>query len=66
MITLLVYLAIFVILAIVVWWVMTQLPLPPPLDRILQIVFVVIGAIILIYILLNFAHLGSEGLPTVK
>lgn len=65
MIELLVYLAIFVILAIVVFWVLSQLPLPEPLNRIVQIVFVVIGAIVLIVILLNFAHMGG-GLPAIR
>ncbi len=58
MIDLLVYLAIIVILAIVIWWVLSQVPLPEPLKQILMIVIVVIGAIVLIALLLNFAHGG--------
>ncbi len=61
MIDLLVYLAIFVILAIVIWYILSQLPLPEPLGKILLIVVVVIGAIILIGILLNFT--GHGGFP---
>ncbi len=56
MIDLLVYLAIIVILAIVIWWVLSQVPLPDPLKRVLTIVIVVVGTIILIALLLNFAH----------
>lgn len=58
MIDLLVYLAVFVIIAILIWWVLSQIPLPEPLGKILIIVVVVIGAIILINILLNFAGHG--------
>lgn len=59
MIDLLIYLAVFVILAVVIWWVLSQLPLPEPLGKILTIVVVVIGAIILIAVLLRFAGIGS-------
>lgn len=58
MIDMLVYLTVFVILAIVIWWVLSQLPLPESLRKILIIVVVVIGAIILINILLNFTGHG--------
>jgi heme A synthase len=60
MIDILVYLAIFVIIAILVWWLLSQLSLPEPLRTILIIVIVVIGAVILINILLNFT---GHGLP---
>ncbi len=58
MVDMLIYLAVFVILAIVIWWVLSQLPLPDPLRTVLVIVVVVIGAVILINILLNFAGHG--------
>ena len=58
MIDILVYLAIFAIVAILVWYVLQQVPLPPPLKQILLIVVVVIGGIILIDILLNFTGYG--------
>lgn len=61
MIDLLIYLTIIVILAIVIWWVLSQVPLPAPLKQILMIVIVVIGAIILIGLLLNFT--GHGGIP---
>ena len=60
MIELLLYLAVFVILAILIWWILSQLPLPEPLGKILTIVFVVIGAIILITLLVNFVHGGMS------
>lgn len=66
MITLLVYLAVFVILAIVVWWVLQQVSLPSPLDRIVQIAFVVIGAFFIIWIILGFAHIGGVEMPALK
>ena len=62
MIDLLIYLAIIVILAIVIWWVLSQVPLPEPLKQILMIVIVVIGAVILIGLLLNFTGHGGFAL----
>jgi len=64
MIDLLIYLAIFTIFAIVAWWVLSQLPLPPPLRQILIIALVVIGAIIIVYLLLGMrgGHMPSFGM----
>ena len=53
LLTLLVYL---VILAII-WWVLTQLPLPPPF----RLVAIVIMALVAIYMLLGLVG-GSPGL----
>ncbi len=61
MIDLLIYFAIFVIIAIVIWYLLTQLELPDPLKKIIIIALVVIGAVIVIGILLNFA--GHGGVP---
>jgi len=62
LIALLVYVAVFTIIAIVIWWVLSQLPLPAPLKQILIIVLVVIGAILLIYLLLSITGMGGSGL----
>lgn len=61
MIDILVYLAVFVIIAIVVWYLLTQLELPEPLRKIITIVIVVIGAVFLIGLLLNLT--GHGGFP---
>lgn len=61
MIELLVYLAVFVIVVIVIWYILSQLTLPEPLNKILMIVLVVVGAIILIGLLLNLT--GHGGIP---
>jgi branched-subunit amino acid permease len=55
MIDLLVYLAVFVIIVVLVWWLLQQLALPEPIGKIITIVLVVIIAIILIGLLLQFA-----------
>lgn len=55
MIDLLVYLAVFVIVVVLIWWLLSQLPLPEPIGRIITIVLVVIAALILISLLLQFA-----------
>jgi hypothetical protein len=36
-----------------IWWVSTQLPLPPPIPRIVQVIFTVICAIVVICWLLS-------------
>jgi heme A synthase len=61
MIELLVYLAVFVIVVIVIWYILSQLTLPEPLNKILMIVLVVVGAVILIGLLLNLT--GHGGIP---
>lgn len=63
MIELLVYLVILVIVAIFLWWLLGQVPLPEPLQKIATIVLVAIAVIVLIMILLQFAGMGSIRLP---
>jgi len=63
MVTLLVYLVILVIVVIFLWWLLGQVPLPPPLNKIATIVLVAIGVIILIGILLQFAGGGGLHVP---
>ena len=58
MIELLVYFLIFVIVAVVVWYLLSLVPLPEPLRTIVIAAVVVIGAIIVIMILLSFVHGG--------
>lgn len=58
MLDILVYLAIFVILAIVVWYLLSQVSLPEPVQKIVTIVFVVICAVILIGFLLQVTGSG--------
>jgi hypothetical protein len=59
MLNLLVYLAVFVCLAVLIWWILQQVTLPEPLNKIIMIVFVVIGAIALISILLSATGTGG-------
>ena len=61
MIDLLVYLAIFVIVVVLVWWLLQQIPLPEPIGKIITIVFVVIAAVVLIGLLLNLS--GGAAIP---
>ena len=62
MIALLVYLVVLVIVCIFLYWLLQQVPLPPPLQKIATIVLVAIGVIILIGILLQFAGGGIGGI----
>ena len=66
MISMLVYLVILVIAVIFLWWLLQQIPLPPPLHQIATIVLVAIGVIILIGILLQFAGGGGLHLPGLR
>jgi branched-subunit amino acid permease len=59
LLTLLVYLAVFVIVVILIWWLLQQITLPDPLGKILTIVLVVVAAVILIGILLSFTGHGG-------
>lgn len=60
MVELLVYLAIVVIIVLVVYYLLSQLSLPEPIGKIINIALVVIVAIVLIGILLN---LGGANIP---
>jgi hypothetical protein len=46
-----------IVLALV-WWILTQLPLPPPIKQIATVVIVVIFVLWLIYLLLPLAGAG--------
>lgn len=58
---LLVWLAVIVIVAVVVWFLLTKIALPEPVGTIIQIAIVVIVAIVAISALLNFG--GHPHLP---
>ena len=66
MISLLIYLVILVIVCIFLWWLLQQVPLPEPLQKIAIIVIVAIGVIILIGILLQFAGGGGLHVPKLQ
>jgi len=53
MITFLITFLIVIIILGLIWWVTTVLPLPEPFPRIVQVVVVVVGALIIIYMLLG-------------
>jgi len=58
MLDVLVYLAVFVIAVIVIWWLLSQLSLPEPIGKIINIVLVVVAAVVLIGLLLHFTGVG--------
>jgi hypothetical protein len=66
MVALLVYIVILVVVAIFLWWLLQQVPLPEPLAKIATIVLVAIGVIVLIAILLQFAGGGGLHMPALK
>jgi heme A synthase len=61
MISLLISLLIFLIVFALIWWILSVLPLPPPIRQIANVIFVVICALVLIfYFLLPLAGTGSH------
>lgn len=63
MIELLIYLVVLVVICIFLYWLMSQIPLPEPLQKIAIIVLVTIGVIVLIGLLFQFAGTGGFRLP---
>lgn len=55
MISLLITLLFFALVAGVVWYILTLIPLPPPFGTIVQLVFLLICVLILLSFLLPFA-----------
>ena len=62
MIGTLVYLLVVCVIIGLVWWIVDYLPVPEPLNKLIKVVTIVIGAIIIIYALLSIAGMGG-GLP---
>jgi hypothetical protein len=61
MIDLLLYVVILCLVFGLIWWILTQVPLPSPFARIAQVVLVVIFVICIIYILMGLVG-SSPGL----
>lgn len=59
MVELLVYFLIVLLIMGLGWWVLTQIPLPPPIAQIARVIFVVVCAIVLIVFLLNLVGGGG-------
>lgn len=55
MISLLINVLVLVIVVGLIWWLITQLPIPEPFGRFAQVVIVVVACIALIYLLLGIA-----------
>lgn len=58
MLDIVVYLAVFAVIAILVWWLLSQVGLPEPLNKIVTIVFVVVCAVVLIGLLMQVTGVG--------
>ena len=58
MIAVLIYLLILCILCALAWWIITQLPLPAPIQKIATVVIVVVFVIAIIWLLLPLAGTG--------
>ena len=65
MIGTLVYLLVVCVIIGLVWWIVDYLPVPEPLNKLIKVVTIVIGAIIIIYALLSIAGVGGE-LPSLR
>jgi hypothetical protein len=58
MIGLLLNLLVLLVVVALVYWVITMLPLPGPIQQIATVIVVVIGAIALIYLLLGLTNVS--------
>ena len=58
MLSALIWLLIICVVIGVIWWVADYLPVPPPLNKLLKIVSVVIGVIAVIYTLMAIAGMA--------
>jgi hypothetical protein len=56
---LLIWVGVLAIVLIAGWYVLSQVPLPPPIRQIIIIVLVIICAIVAIIMLLNLGHMGN-------
>jgi hypothetical protein len=61
MIGTLIYLLVVCVIIGIVWWVCDFLPVPEPLNKLIKVVSIVIGAIIIIYALMSLGGVG--GMP---
>jgi hypothetical protein len=60
LLTLLIYFLVLLLVFGLIWWVLTQIPLPPPIGKMAQVVVVVIFALILIFLLLSVIGVGPN------
>jgi hypothetical protein len=60
LINLIFYLLILGILVALVFWVLTQLPIPEPINRIIRVAIVVVVVLVVILVLLNVMGGGSD------
>ena len=63
MIHTLVYLLVVCIVIGIVWWLIDYLPVPEPLNKLIKVVTIVIGAIVIIYALLGIAGMAPQLAP---
>ena len=61
MIAQLIYILIVGVIIGIVWWVCDYLPIPQPLNKLIKVVSIVIGAIVVILVLMR---LGGMAVPT--
>lgn len=59
LVTLIVWVAVLIIVLLVLWWLLQQLPLDPMAQKIITIAVVVIVAVVAIAFLLKFSGAGS-------
>ncbi len=58
---LLVWLAIIGLILFIVWWGISQIPLPEPISTVVRVIFVLVCCIIAIDMLLQFLPGGAPG-----
>lgn len=65
LISLVIYLAIAGLLFWLVWWFLSQIPIPEPFNTVIRVVLAIIAFVIVAYALLGIVP-GGHGLPRVR
>jgi hypothetical protein len=58
MLSALITLIVFLLIASLLWWILSLIPLPAPIKQVATVIFVVICCLVLIYFLLGLTHTG--------
>lgn len=61
-----IYFAVFVVVIVLVWYLLQQLPLPPPANQFIQIAIVVLVAVVVVVFLLSLTGGGGGHIPRLR
>jgi hypothetical protein len=65
LINLLIYVLVVGLVIGVIYWAADAVPLPPPINKVVKVLAIVIGALVLILLLLQLAGIATAPLPAI-